>query len=510
MLKLSKTQEKLAYQKNVGISVIKGMAQTGKTAVAMSRMIYLLEHACHAGERVLFICLDEIKREKVMQYLNKYYGMQNMSLFDEEPKGYAVVVSIDTLIGAIADKADLHLEVIESPSEELLHEVVKEVRKEYPRVKCLQRESLEFIHNELQWMNACGFLELEAYQKAARKGTLIKLPKKGSGRKALWQIKTLVAKRLKEKGMICKSEMQLEALQYLKTDKQRVCYEHIIVDDAEELTKVQLEFVRYLKAQEPGEVLFIMDKNESSLPYAWLSRGQNFKSIGYDMTGRVKHLTSRRKEQVHKKRVSPSLTPLELFMVAQDEKKQMLVEPLVTKTQGEKVNKEAIKVSKLPWYVETYKYINKLTGTMTLFQKDTSAGETYIDEVKQEEVEELPIYSDIAAGMPIEIVDEVSGKFEIPSELLHHRKNTYILHVQGDSMIGVDISDGDYVVIQAGNVNNNEIAAVYYNGATTLKRIVQEEEHILLCSENSKYAPIVIEDGDFRVMGKLIGVIKPL
>lgn len=130
--------------------------------------------------------------------------------------------------------------------------------------------------------------------------------------------------------------------------------------------------------------------------------------------------------------------------------------------------------------------------------------------MRQEEVEELPIYSDIAAGMPIEIVDEVSGKFEIPSELLHHRKNTYILHVQGDSMIGVDISDGDYVVIQAGNVNNNEIAAVYYNGATTLKRIVQEEEHILLCSENSKYGPIVIEDGDFRVMGKLIGVIKPL
>ena len=77
-------------------------------------------------------------------------------------------------------------------------------------------------------------------------------------------------------------------------------------------------------------------------------------------------------------------------------------------------------------------------------------------------------------------------------------------------MVDVDISDGDYVVIQAGNVNNNEIAAIYYNGATTLKRIVQEEEHILLCSENSKYAPIVIEDGDFRVMGKLIGVIKPL
>ena len=112
--------------------------------------------------------------------------------------------------------------------------------------------------------------------------------------------------------------------------------------------------------------------------------------------------------------------------------------------------------------------------------------------------------------MPIELVDEISGKFMLPSELLHHKRNSYILHVQGDSMIGVGIDDGDYVVIQAGNVNDHEIAAIYYNGATTLKRIVQEEERILLVSENPKYRPIVIEEGEFRVMGKLIGVIKPM
>ena len=39
---------------------------------------------------------------------------------------------------------------------------------------------------------------------------------------------------------------------------------------------------------------------------------------------------------------------------------------------------------------------------------------------------------------------------------------------------------------------------------------MQKDEHILLCSENPKYAPIVIEEGDFRVMGKLVGIIKSL
>jgi len=508
MLKLSKMQEKLACQKKIGPSVIKGAAQSGKTAIAVSRMLYLLEHDCKAYDKVLFVCTNEAKRQEVTSQLGKYYAMQNMSLFDKEPKGEAVIFAVDSLIEMAADKAHIHLnlDIIESLPQELLHEVVNQVRKIYPRVKWLREDYLEFIQNELQWMNACGFITLEDYQEATRKGALIKLPKKGSGRKALWQIKTLVSKRLKEEGLMNLGEMQLDTLQYLKEDSLRVCYKHIIVDDAEQLTKVQLEFIRYLKAQGPGEILFMMSKNESSLPWAWLSKGQNFKSIGYDMTGRVKHLTSRNKVQVHRKAVPTTLTPLELFLIAQNEYKQRQVDEI----NKEDANKVDIKESKLPWYVETYKYINKLTGIETIFQKDSSAGETYIEEVRQEEVDEIPIYSDIAAGAPIEIVDEVCGIFELPSELLHHKKNTYVLHVQGDSMTGIDISDGDYVVIQAGNVSSNEIAAVYYNGATTLKRIVQEEEHILLCSENPKYDPIIIEDGDFRVMGKLIGVIKAL
>lgn len=196
-------------------------------------------------------------------------------------------------------------------------------------------------------------------------------------------------------------------------------------------------------------------------------------------------------------------------MVMQLEKAPSMLQEANLQNHAEEVGYKREKAG-LPWYVETYKYINKVTGIETIFQKDSSAGETYIDEVKQEDVDVLPIYSDIAAGLPIEIVDEVSGTFELPGELVLHKKNTYVLHVQGDSMTGVDISDGDYVVIQAGTVNNNEIAAVYYNGATTLKRIVQEKEQILLCSENPKYSPIIIEEGDFRVMGKLVGVIKAL
>ena len=503
MLKLSKAQEKLVKQKNIGTSVIKGEAKSGKTTLAIGRMLYLLEHACKAREKILFVTISKEKSQEVIDAFNRFYALQNMSLFDEEMQGEVVIKDIDEWIQEMADRTPsaLNLKVITEIPEAILQEVVKQAKKIYPRVKWLKKDYFYFIAHEINWIHSLGYFTFETYQMADRKGAQLKLSKQGSGRKAMWFMKDLVSYILKEEGQVLKSEVQLECLQSLKTERQRTCYQHMIIDDAGDYTKVQLELIRHLKTGDLGEVLFIMEKKESKLPYAWLSKGQSFKTIGYDMTGRVRHLTSRRKGKASQKKSQLEPTPLEVFIALQEERKGLSHEKQAPK---EEVS------NKLPWHIEHYKYINKITGVETIFQKDNSAGEVYIEEKRQEEIEELPIYSDIAAGMPIEIVEEVSDTFKLPSELLHHRKNTYILHVQGDSMTGVDIWDGDYVVIQVGNVNEREIAAVYYNGAITLKRIMQKDEHILLCSENPKYAPIVIEEGDFRVMGKLVGIIKSL
>ncbi|MBE6023074.1 MAG: hypothetical protein E7231_07560 [Cellulosilyticum sp.] len=516
MLKLSKTHEKIVQLRQVGTFVITGEKQSGKTSVGTLRMLYLLEHACRTGERVLYVCNNEAEKEKVSTLFNEQYSLQNMSLFDEEFKGEAVIKSIDALIEEAANKADVHLnlEVCDTVPETVILAMIPQVKKAYPKVKWLNTNHIGFIHQEMRWINACGYATFEAYANATRKGAIMKLPKRGSGRKAIWMIKELVATELRRQGLMSKDQVQIDTLGYLKEDTLRECYKHIIIDDAENLTKVQLECIHALKIQGHGEVLFLMDKTKKLDTLAWLGSGNRFKTIGYQMTGRVKHLASSKKKVERKKKVEVQQTPLEIFMQEMSSDKQVL-KAYEEKASKEKASVERLlledsKKSKVLEYVETYQYINKVTGVEITFQRDTSAGETYIDEVKQEEVDVLPIYSDIAAGMPIELVDEVSGQFELPSDLLHHKKNTYILHVQGDSMIGANISDGDYVVIQSGNVNNHEIAAVYYNGATTLKRIVQEDEHILLVSENPKYDPIVIEEGDFRVMGKLIGVIKPL
>ena len=504
---MNKTREKFVRQKVAGTYVLTGSLHSGKTSTAIARMIYLLEHACPLGEQVLYICQNEEEKEHVSSTFHQAYPFSNVSLFEEDNQGHAVIKAIDELIEEAANKADVHfnLAICEEMPKALILEMLPKVKKQYPKVKWLKASAIDFIQQELKWINSCGYADFEAYQGAQRKGATIKLPKNGSGRKAMWCLKEETHKRLKKQGYMTKDQVQLDTLAYLKEDGLRTEYKHIIVDDAHKLTKVQLECMRLLKKPDEGEVLFLMDKTQKDNPVAWLGMGNAFKTIGYDMTGRIKKLIHRSKAKALAKKVTSytyNETPLECLIKELEEKA-----PSMNKNIKESVKKQE---KTLPWYVETYRYLNKITGVETVFQTDSSAGETYIDEIKQDEVEELPIYSDIAAGMPIELVDEVSGKFMLPSELLHHKRNGYILHVQGDSMIGAGIDDGDYVVIEVGNVNNHEIGAVYYNGTTTLKRIVQDKERILLVSENPKYVPIVIEEGEFRVMGKLIGVIKPM
>lgn len=167
----------------------------------------------------------------------------------------------------------------------------------------------------------------------------------------------------------------------------------------------------------------------------------------------------------------------------------------------------------LPSSIETYKYVDRITLRETVFERDLSALEVYVAEVRQkpEELKRIKVYSDIAAGIPIEIVDEIRGAFDLPRELLRGKESVYILQVKGDSMIEKDILNGDYVVIDSSaDVNDQDIAAVYYNGATTLKQVMHMGDSVLLISANPKYEPIHIEEGDLSVMGKLVGVIKQL
>ena len=509
MQKLTHAQKKIAHLGMTGQSMVKGDIGTGKTTIGIARMLYLLEAT---GEKLLMVLAEKEASERAKSELMAVKNKENMSLFQKDSRfSQGKVYLLENLLTELANTylTQQACDYLEEVPETLLEEGILEVKKTYPRVKSLKEK--ELLQEEIKWIYAKGYTTEEGYLEAERVGCTMKWPKRGKTRKAMWQLKVYVENQLQAKQQMLIDDRDLRLLEQLKQGNRQECYKHLIVDDVHLLTQVQLELLGLLRKE--GEVLFLTHLQKVPSRLLGLSRGQSYKQLGYDMTGRVKHLSQLKGKGAKRvaKKITTELTPLEIFMQNQAELYRENIDDQTSRVSHMPEEVSHMPEKKVqPWYIATYKYINKITGVETVFEQDTSAGENYIDEVKQEDVQSLPIYSDIAAGMPIEVVEDSCGTFELPGELLGHKKNTYMLHVQGDSMIGAGIEDGDYVVIQSGSVSDREIAAVYYNGAITLKRIVQEEDCILLVSENPKYRPIRIEDGEFRAMGKLIGVLKNL
>lgn len=103
---------------------------------------------------------------------------------------------------------------------------------------------------------------------------------------------------------------------------------------------------------------------------------------------------------------------------------------------------------------------------------------------------ELPLVGTIAAGSPIEAIEE-RERISIPIELLPNL-NCFVLHVRGDSMIEDGIFHGDYVVVERNFYpkNGDVVVALLEHEFATLKRYYREGARIRLQPANKKMRPI--------------------
>lgn len=120
------------------------------------------------------------------------------------------------------------------------------------------------------------------------------------------------------------------------------------------------------------------------------------------------------------------------------------------------------------------------------------------------QTKKVPLLGTIAAGVPIYADENFDGYRECTEDI----DADFCLKIQGDSMIGARINDGDIVFIKKQpDVDNGEIAAVLIEDEATLKRVYKEKDSLILQAENPKYAPIVYTAESYvecRIMGKAI------
>lgn len=121
---------------------------------------------------------------------------------------------------------------------------------------------------------------------------------------------------------------------------------------------------------------------------------------------------------------------------------------------------------------------------------------------------ELPLAGYVAAGQPIEAVQQEQETIAVPADLLTRREGNYVLKVRGQSMIDEYIQDGDYVIMEPReSADNGEMVVALINGQeATLKRIYYEEGGVRLQPANPAMAPIIIRNEDVRVQGVVVGI----
>lgn len=127
-------------------------------------------------------------------------------------------------------------------------------------------------------------------------------------------------------------------------------------------------------------------------------------------------------------------------------------------------------------------------------------------------VKEIPIVSQISAGLPIYAEENILEHTYIATKKLNTNKEIFGLRVNGDSM-DKEFRDGDVVIVEKDAVvENGQIAVVQINGYNaTVKRVRYEKDRIILIPESNNpahYPQVYSQDDEVKIIGKVVSSQK--
>lgn len=129
----------------------------------------------------------------------------------------------------------------------------------------------------------------------------------------------------------------------------------------------------------------------------------------------------------------------------------------------------------------------------------------------QDNIKEIPLaHTGVSAGFPSPADDFKELRISIDQEVVKNEEATFYARVNGQSMHGAGLDDGDLLVIdRSREPEDNAIAVCFIDGEFTVKRLKVEVECIFLMPENPNYKPIkVTEDNQLIIWGVVTYVVK--
>lgn len=494
-MQLDAVQNRIIRSKPLSISLLKGISSSGKTTTAVYRSLFLKNNYClYDDDRILILAKDSTNRDAIREMYNRIEDeakLDYQTLFSNTVDRVDIYTVEDIINRYYFEYTNTHkkwFKILQEKSEKIaiIDQCAKELRRKHGYAKVLDKNYSNFFIQEIEWIKACGYSDAVQYQNADRIGRKSKskegparLLKNSKERNILFELVDTYNKKLEESSLIDAEDITYLAIKQIKQSS-GTKYSHILVDEGQSLSKIQIEFIKELLSNRTySSIMFIINKSIQLSAKEWFIKGRKTKDLL--LGAPIKSYSLSKAYHIAKGDLSDMNMPNMLYST-----------------------------------IESFNYIDLRHRRTHEFKRDINkmAELIVVNENKEQlyndsELKQLPVYSDIAAGEPILINSELESVFYIPEYWVKGVNNCFVLKVRGDSMTGADINDGDYVVIKKQSLaQNGDIVAVDIEGNATLKRLSLNKGAAVLMPENENYDPIFIHDKQASIIGIAVGVIK--
>ncbi len=169
---------------------------------------------------------------------------------------------------------------------------------------------------------------------------------------------------------------------------------------------------------------------------------------------------------------------------------------------------EIRKKLKLKAVSTVHEHINSLKEKGYLSRSENYSARSLSPKKEFHFVVDIPIVGVIAAGYPIEAIENIEDKISIVNSSIKNANDYYALRVSGNSMIDEGIFDGDLVIIKKQSVaeNGQTVVAIIDDNQATLKKIYREKSRFRLEPRNQSMLPFFRKEVEIR--GVVIQVIS--
>ena len=568
-MEFSQAQKRIIKSRPNGIKIIKGESGCGKTYVAVNRAFSLAQSYCvEKNDNILIISKNENSLRSIAHIYKKTAEKTiiQKSFFDEDNKSRIAINDINSIIDSYFSSYKklhkAHYEIADyKKCEDVMMAALKNIKQEeskkYRNIRFLNSDYLQFFMDEIRWIKECGFTAEEDYFQADRSSrhnisygkdeNIIRMKKNSRARECVFQVMKEYDKIMKKQNLVDAGDSALyAAVQCRKNNNQK--YTHIIVDNIEEFSRTELAIIDMLYNEKNySSMTFVLNTDKLEEAGGWINKKRKFSQLGYNVRGKSVTLKENFAYTINQETEDNSENN-GIGKLYDEEKIEYENRKCTRRKSKAKADKESIyypysllsfdftdidshytddKKNNESDYIqnngngenemefESVKYIDLSRNVYHEFICDFyESGDIYTSDdnfkEKAENVVNIPVFNEIAAGSPILMNDEIEYTCKMPREWVRSSKDLFILKIKGDSMVKKNINDGDHVVINKSKYPSaNDVVAVEIDGEATLKTFKTKGKQVILKPENDKYEPIVLKgDVPFSILGVAVGILK--